>query len=215
MLQVFLVSNDFARALISYARPKMSTFLRVLKDTAVRPMEAWRLKWLDIDVTIRAMSVTPAKYSHARKQKVSEQTLNMLLALPRKNQYVFSVSGKPERFEEELEHYARNFKKQVRRVAKKLQNPRLNLISLKTFRHWKATMLYHQTKDILYVKEFLGHKNIANTLRYVHLANAFASVEDGYICKTAETVQDCSELIEKGFEYVNEMEGVALYRKRK
>jgi len=28
-------------------------------------------------------------------------------------------------------------------------------------------MLYHQTKDILYVKDFLGHKSIDNTMIYV------------------------------------------------
>ena len=36
-----------------------------------------------------------------------------------------------------------------------------------TFRHWKATMLYHQTKDPYYVKEFLGHKSIKSTEIYI------------------------------------------------
>jgi len=31
-------------------------------------------------------------------------------------------------------------------------------------RHWKTTMLYHQTSDILCVKEFLGHKKIEDIL---------------------------------------------------
>ncbi|MGD0977760.1 MAG: methyltransferase domain-containing protein [Candidatus Bathyarchaeia archaeon] len=38
-----------------------------------------------------------------------------------------------------------------------------------TLRHWKATMEYHRTKDILYVMKLLGHKNIANTLIYTQL----------------------------------------------
>ncbi|MBN1683698.1 hypothetical protein JW865_09125 [Candidatus Bathyarchaeota archaeon] len=42
----------------------------------------------------------------------------------------------------------------------KLGNPNFMKISFKTFRHWKATTEYHRTKDILYVKELFGHKNI-------------------------------------------------------
>jgi site-specific recombinase XerC len=33
----------------------------------------------------------------------------------------------------------------------------------------KGTMEYHRTKDILYVKQVLGHKNIKNTLVYTYL----------------------------------------------
>jgi integrase len=47
-----------------------------------------------------------------------------------------------------------------KRIAKKLNNPRLMKIMLHTFRHWKATMEYPKTKDIIHVKEILGHKNI-------------------------------------------------------
>ena len=30
-------------------------------------------------------------------------------------------------------------------------------------------MLYHQTKDVLFVKEFLGHRKIDSTLLYIQL----------------------------------------------
>ena len=77
-------------------------------------------------------------------------------------------------------------------------------------------MLYHQTKDILYVMRFLGHKNIKNTLIYIQLEEAlFQRENEEFICKTAETVKEARELIEKGFEYVCEIEGVKLFRKRK
>ncbi|MCS7374512.1 MAG: hypothetical protein NDF56_06000 [archaeon GB-1845-036] len=77
-------------------------------------------------------------------------------------------------------------------------------------------MLYHQTRDILYVIKFLGHKNIKNTLIYVQLEEAlFRNDFDEYICKTAKTVDEAKKLIERGFEYVCEVEGVKLFRKRK
>jgi len=73
-------------------------------------------------------------------------------------------------------------------------------------------MEYNKTKDILYVMQVLGHKNIKNTLKYTQLVNL---EEDEYICKAATTAKQASELIETGYEYVCEIEDIKLFRKRK
>jgi len=211
----FIPLEEEIDAIVSSARMKTSAFLKILKDTAVRPIEAWMLKWIDIDVTNRCITVTPAKYSHARKLRITEQTLNMLLASPRKNQYIFSPSGDKERFADELEHFSRNYCKMRRRIAEKLKNPRIRLISLRIFRHWKATMEYARTKDVLHVKEMLGHKNINNTLKYIHLANAITEQQSDYVSKVAKTVKEACDLVESGFEYVTEVDEVKIFRKRK
>jgi site-specific recombinase XerC len=44
-------------------------------------------------------------------------------------------------------------------------------------------MEYHRTKDILYVKELLGHKSIKNTLIYTHLVQF--EEENAFIVKVA------------------------------
>ena len=77
-------------------------------------------------------------------------------------------------------------------------------------------MLYHQAKDMLYVMDFLGHKSIKNTLIYIQLEEAiFKEESDEYICKVAKNLDEAKELIELGFEYVTEMDGFKLFRKRK
>ena len=202
-------------SLISYTRMKMSTYLQLLKEGAVRPIEAWTLQRKEIDIPNKNITITPAKYSKPRRFKISEQLLNKLLALPKNNEYVFSPHGEKERFPEELEHFSRNFVKQRKRIALKLQNPRLEQISLKTFRHWKATIEYIRTKDIVHVKEMLGHVNINNTLKYIHLANAIANNEDSYTCKVAKNTTEASGLVELGFEYVTTFDNLMLFRKRK
>jgi len=73
-------------------------------------------------------------------------------------------------------------------------------------------MEYSRTKDILYIKQLLGHVNINNTLVYTHLVS-FSSEE--YICKVAKSLEEASKLIESGFDYVTELDGVKLFRKRK
>jgi len=55
-----------------------------------------------------------------------------------------------------------------------------------------------------------------NTMRYIHLAQIiFKQEKDEYICEVARTVNEATKLIEAGFEYVCEIEGARLFRKRK
>lgn len=97
-------------------------------------------------------------------------------------------------------------------LANTLQNPRLLQIKLHTFRHWKATMEYHKTKDILHVKQMLGHKNINSTLLYTQLIN-FENEE--FTVRAIDNLNEACELVETGFEYVTDMEGKKIFRKRK
>jgi hypothetical protein len=74
-------------------------------------------------------------------------------------------------------------------------------------------MEYHKTKDILHVMQLLGHKSIKNTLIYTQLIDF--PEDDEFVCKVAKNVQEASQLIETGFEYVCEIEDAKLFRKRK
>jgi hypothetical protein len=74
-------------------------------------------------------------------------------------------------------------------------------------------MLYYRTKDILLVKQQLGHKKLETTLIYTQLVSF--NDESEFHSATAKTVEEAKLLIEQGFEYVTEMDGVKLFRKRK
>jgi len=74
-------------------------------------------------------------------------------------------------------------------------------------------MEYAKTKDILHVMKLLGHKSIKNTLIYTQLIEGIR--DDEYVCKVARTPEEISSLIEAGFEYVCEHEGLKFFRKRK
>jgi integrase len=105
--------------------------------------------------------------------------------------------------------------KQRRKIADKLQNPRILGISFHTFRHWKATMEYHRTKDILHVMQILGHKNIKNTLLYVQLAEELFRDQQEYVSKVAKTEVDACALIDAGFEYVCDFDNARIFRRKK
>jgi integrase len=73
-------------------------------------------------------------------------------------------------------------------------------------------MEYHRTKDLLHVKQLLGHKDLRTTLRYTQLID-FGTEE--YHSATAKTVDEAAKLIEQGFDFVCDVDTVKLFRKRK
>ena len=97
-------------------------------------------------------------------------------------------------------------------LTEKLKEPQLRTIRLYDLRHYYATMTYYKTKDIFYVKQQLGHKKLETTLIYTQLVN-FG--EEEYTCRVAKTLEQATQLIEQGFEYVTEIDNAKLFRKRK
>ena len=196
--------------LISGAGRKTATFLQLIKETGMRAGEGWNLRWTDFDSEQRTVNVSPEKNSNPRQLKISPRLVSMLNALPKRYKLVFrNPDIDPLK---SMEVFRRLFAKQRWRTVQKLQNPRIERITFKTLRHFKATMEYHRTKDILHVMQLLGHKSIRNTLVYTHLVG-FES--DEFVCKVAKTVQEASQLVQEGFDYVTDIDGMKLFRKRK
>jgi len=101
-------------------------------------------------------------------------------------------------------------------LARKLQNPRLLKITYHTIRHWKGTIEYHKTKDIIHVQQLLGHKNINNTMIYINLERAiFKESNDEFTVRAVETLEEVCKFLEVGFEYICDMNDKKLFRKRK
>jgi len=190
--------------LIGGAYRLLATFLQLLKETGVRSGEAWHLEWTDIDFEAGAIILNrPEKHGKPRMLKISPTLISMLNSLQRKADRIFPMS---------LNAFGRTFRRYRMRMTEKLQNPRLNRITFHTFRHWKATMEYHRTKDILHVMEMLGHRDIKNTLIYTQLVS-FEGNE--YHVKASKTLEEDEELLKAGFEYVTERDNVKIYRRRK
>ncbi len=97
-------------------------------------------------------------------------------------------------------------------LAEKLHDPTIKRIRLYDLRHYFATTLYAKTRDILLVKNQMGHKKIETTLIYTQLLNLN---DDEWTCKIAKNVNEATQLIEAGFEYVTEIDGARLFKKRK
>ena len=206
----FIPKEEEIDALIAGSGKKLATYLQLLKETGMRSGEATRLKWTDIDEERRIMILnTPEKGSHPRIWKITAKLMNMLNALPRKNQYIF---GNPN-----PRAIRALFCSTRKNLANKLQNPRLLKISFHTFRHWKATTLYHQTKNLLLVKQFLGHAEVDNTLLYIQIEQALygQSNDDEFTVYGTNDKEEIKRLLTVGFDYVCQKDDILYFRKRK
>jgi len=190
--------------LIAGCGSQMATFLQVLKETAMRSGEAFQLRWTDIDTMNNTIRIMPEKGSNPRIFRISSKLACMLGNQPKTTDKIFTYKDKF--------YLGKAFRKQRRRIAHKFGNPRILQIHFHTLRHWKATMEYARTKDILYVMQLLGHRKIENTLKYTQLVNF---KNDEYVCKVARTIDEDKELLEAAFEYITERDGIKIYRKRK
>ena len=84
---------------------------------------------------------------------------------------------------------------------------------MRNLRHHFATKMYDKTKDILLVKQLLGHKKLETTMYYTTLTTF--NEEDEYTVKTASNLKEATDLIEHDFQYITEMDNITLFRKRK
>ncbi len=77
-------------------------------------------------------------------------------------------------------------------------------------------MEYHKTHNPWYVKQLFGHKSLQSTELYINIEQAiFNEGNQEFHVITAATIGEACKLLESGFEYVTDMEGKKLFRKRK
>jgi len=193
---------------VNSAGKRTSTFLATLKETGADPGEALAIEWIDVDQEKRTITINhPVKGHKPRIINVSSALINRLEAMPKTTDKIFNVK---------MRTLLKNYGLQRITAAKKFNNPRLKSIKLTTFRHWKATMDYHKTKDILWVMRMLGHNSLKTTLIYIDLeTDLFKEINDGFTVRVATSIDEACKLLEVCFEYVCDMEDKKLFRKRK
>lgn len=165
--------------------------------------EVTRLQFKDFDFERKTVRVMAEKGSRPRELRLGEKLVAMVQQLfARKKSFPTSAAAR---------HYLENTRKIL---AESNNNPRFLQIHLHSFRHFRATMAYAQTRDLLYVMKILGHRSITNTIRYTQLVD----FKDGesFICKVAKSADDAVKLVESGFEFASSFPDlIQLYKKRK
>ena len=203
----FVPTEKEIEALISGTSKKISTTLQALKETGFRIGELWQCKWTDLDEEKSTIKCVAEKHGNPREIRISQKLIDMLHALPKTNEYIFGNTS--------LSNHRWRYDRQKTALAKKLQNPRLKQIHFHTFRHYYATRLFNETKNLPFVKEKLGHRNINSTMVYTHIVE-FDEESQNYHHATAKDEKEAGQLIDNGWTYIcTTPQNVMMFRERK
>ncbi|MEM3576887.1 MAG: site-specific integrase [Candidatus Bathyarchaeia archaeon] len=203
-----LPTMEKVNLIISNASKRYALAFSIIRDLGLRPIELTWLRLKDVDLESGMVTVTSAKHCSGRTLKLTPQTLAMLKAYVA----IKKLSLNDRLFPIRSESLSETFRRVRNKVANKLGDPSIKSIRLYDLRHLKASLEYYKTKDLLYVKSIMGHRDLRATLRYTHLV-AFPSEE--YHVAVARTLDEAKTLLEQGFDYVTDIDGAKLFRKRK
>jgi len=204
----FIPTEEEIDRFIAASGKKLAAALQTAKETAMRIGEISRLKWTDIDFQKKIVFCNdPEKNCNPGIYNVSSKLIGMLNTIPRRREYIFGPSP-------------RNLRTLIaatrKTILRKLNEPRLAAIHFHTFRHWKATTLYHETQNVLLVKEFLRHRNLDSTLIYIQLEKAlYKERNDSFTVMAVKDNEQVKVMLEAGFDYVCQKDDLVFLRKRK
>ena len=196
--------------IISRCSLKYTTTFQISKH-GLRPDEVSKVVLRDVDLQRGLLTVRTSKLGAERTIKLKHYAHeNLRTYIQRKNitRLDTRLFSKPNILRDQWNKYRK-------RAYLNFRDPELLKIRLYDLRHWFATTEYIKTRDLLHVKYLLGHRDIKSTLVYVHLAQGLVNNSEDYTCKVARSIEEACKLIEAGFDYVTEIEGTKIFRKRK
>jgi integrase len=202
-------TREKVEMLIAAARKPLSIKLAISKETGLRPIELCNLKMKDVDLEQRLLYPITAKNGSGKVLKIS----NSLKETLAEHMDTHKLNPNDKLFKGNADDYGKHYRVMRNALADKLHDPTIKRIRLYDLRHYFATTLYAKTRDILLVKNQMGHKKIETTLIYTQLLNLN---DDEWTCKATNNTKDATALVESGFEYVaTTPDGLMLFRKRK
>jgi site-specific recombinase XerD len=191
--------------IISASTRKYATIFTILAETGIEAHELVTTQRKDIDAENGIINVQGCKGHNSRSIKLKATTAEMLRTYL--TEYTTNNPFPNSKAMSETWRQTRN------KLAETLNQPHLKNIPMRNLRHHFATMTYDKTKDILLVKQLLGHKKLETTMFYTQLVTI--NTEEEYTCRTATNIKEATELIEAGFQYITDIDGFKLFRKRK
>jgi site-specific recombinase XerD len=173
------------RAAIEAACPERIAELDVALHTGLRLSEQYRLRWEDVSFSRRTLTIQRSKNGETRHVPLNKAALSALASLEKRangSEFVCGGAVEPRRWFEPVVVAAN-----------------LTAFSWHCLRHTFASRLVMAGVDIRTVQELMGHKTIAMTVRYAHLApqHTLAAVErlDVSTEQPTDTTTDTAQLI--------------------
>jgi integrase len=192
-------------AIIDTATQHYAMVFTILAETGAEGKELENVSQGDIDAEQGLISIRGHKGHASGTYKLKARTAEMLRTYLHKNpqEHPFPSS----------EIMGDIWRRTRQRASEKLCKPELNKILLQNLRNYSGAQLYYKTQDPIAVMRHLRHKKLETTMHYIR--GITTGGEEEYTCKTASNVKEATDLIEHGFQYVTDIDGLKLFKKRK
>jgi integrase len=147
------------KAIQQFAPKSLSEFEFAL-HTGFRRSEQYGLRWSDVDLDRRIITVRESKHGFSRRIPINDLLLSLLkdLRSRKTSDYVFAhQNGSPKKTPREW-------------FRKCLDEAKISDFTWHCLRHTFASRLVMAGADLRTVQQLMGHKTIQMTIRYSHLA---------------------------------------------
>jgi integrase len=204
---IYIPPEDHLKLLIAETNSnRLATCLQTLKETFTDPGEAIPIEWNDIQG--RLISIRhPVKDHRPRTLEVSEQLISMLNRLPHISNRVFNCS---------YNSMLSVFVKVRRRLAAKIQNPAINRIELRSYRHWAGTKIAELSNgNPITVMKMLGIRNVTNAMKYVDIWKLSFKSETDYEYLEVTTPEELKIALVGGYTHEIDKFGASWFRRPK
>lgn len=175
---VFISEEELNKILGNIKNEELGRLSTLAFFTGMRLGELTNLKWSEVDLKSRLITITNDKSFSTKSKKdrivpISKKIIDMLkgkMKEANKSEFVFS---KTDGIKFNNDYVSKNFKKAVRKTEVDEK------IHFHTLRHSFASRLVQKGVSIYIVMELLGHKDVTTTQIYSHLQpNNFIDVVD-------------------------------------
>lgn len=157
----YLINEEIER-LLSYCNGHIKFIVMVALNTGMRKGEILDLKWSDVDMRNRVITLKRTKNNEIRILPINEVLYELLKDIASRNGkgYIFAnAAGMPYR------EIKTGFMGALRRAE-------IHDFRFHDLRHTFASRLVMAGVDIRTVQELMGHKDIKMTMRYSHLSDS-------------------------------------------
>jgi integrase len=198
-------TTESVNKIINATSKKYVTIFTILAEIGLEGEELHTLHKNNIDTEQGIISIEGHKGHLSGTYKLKTRTIEMLREYLAKNPQEYPFPDP--KCMSDAWRTARN------RLANNLKQPELKKIPMKNLRNYSGAQLYYKIPDPIAVMRHLRHKKLETTMHYIR--GIVIDGEEEYTVKTATNIKEATELLETGFNYIQEIDGIRLYRKRK
>jgi integrase len=184
-----------------------ATIFKILLESGFEGQELHNTALQDIDIEQGKITVAGTKGHSGRCYQFTKPTAEMLKLYVAKHQRTHpfprpNVMGDI-------------WRRSRKRAYEKTGNKALLNIPLKGLRNLSGFLLWTKIPDPWRVMVHMGHKKLDTTQHYLKGLMLQINEDPEYDVKSARTIEERMTLLEAGYEKKDEIDGIALFRKRK